>query len=344
VSATAASQLVEIHAADWDVLLEGMGAADAYLRRGYVEASALLEPGRPVFLALRSDEGSAVFAVIVRDIPDAPGLADAIVPYGYGGPLVQGSDGDAVAARFYALYDSWCREHRVVTTFIRFHPLFENRRSAPPEIHVERLTRTASWRLDPDRDLFAGMHQMHRRGVRKALREGLNVRFIEGPARLDEFAALYEDAMRRLGAQPFYFFPREYWTALAGGLGPPLVLVEVRAGGELVAGLLLLATRPWLHYHLGATSPRGFALGGSKLAFFEAARWGQGRGFAELHLGTGRGAEESTLLDFKRRFSPRDLPREFWVGKLVHDRDAYRALADVDTLEGFFPAYRAAAR
>ena len=46
---------------------------------------------------------------------------------------------------------------------------------------------------------------------------------------------------------------------------------------------------------------------------------------------------------FKQRFSP-DGRREFWVGKLVHDEDAYRRLsggAEID-YDGFFPAYRAA--
>ena len=36
--------------------------------------------------------------------------------------------------------------------------------------------------------------------------------------------------------------------------------------------------------------------------------------------------------------------REFWIGKLVHDEDAYRALGGDPAAGGFFPAYRAPGR
>jgi serine/alanine adding enzyme len=333
VTSAAAARLEEVGPDEWDDLLQRLGVADVYLERRFVEASCLLEPGRP---ALLHADGVA-FAAIVRDVPGAEGLRDVTTPYGYGGPAGAG-DGE----RFYAAYDAWCAANGVVTTFIRFHPLLENHRLAPASVARERLADTATWPLKTSEDLLASMHAMHRRGVRKALRAGVEVNAERPPVRLDEFAHLYAAAMRRRRAGEFYLFPPAYWDALAGSLVERVVRLDARLDGKLVASQLLLASPPWLHYHLGAATDEGYALGASKLLFLEAARWGRAHGFAELHLGSGLGGREDSLWTFKQRLS-RAPGREFWVGKLVHDADAYSELSGGAAPDGFFPAYRAPA-
>ncbi len=329
--------LVEVDPEAWDALLEDLNGADAYLRRGYVESASVLDEGRAVFLHLAEGDGHVVFPGVVRDVPGGSGLVDVTTPYGYGGPVGLGVE--PPARRFYELYDAWCRANGVVTTFLRFHPLFANWRHAPPGVRLDRLADTATWPLDAGEDLLAGMHQMHRRGVRKAARSGVEVTIDAAPEALDDFVALYEEGMRRRSAEAFYFFPAAYWPALREGLGEALVRLDARLDGELLASHLLLATPPWLHYHLGATSERGFALGASKLLFLESARFGRENGFAELHLGSGLGGREDSLWQFKQRLSPAP-GRQFWIGKLVHDAEGYAALAGTSSLDGFFPAYR----
>ena len=60
-----------VSADEWDPLLRRLGVADAYVRRGYVEASCLLDPGRPVLLHTAGDGGDVVCAFIERDVPGA---------------------------------------------------------------------------------------------------------------------------------------------------------------------------------------------------------------------------------------------------------------------------------
>ena len=314
----------------WDALLGELGLADAYLRRAYVEASCLLDPGRPVLL----HAGGVVFAGILRDVPGTDAL-DVTTPYGYGGPVGPG-DPDG----FYRAYAAWARERGVVSTFVRYHPLFENHRLAPPDVRRDRVADTGSWRLDRGRDLLAGMHAMHRRGVRKAERLGVEVELGVGPGGMDDFVALYEAAMRRAGADRFYLFESAYWDALAA-LGDGLLRAEARLDGALVASQLHLASAPWLHYHLGAATHEGLASGASKLLFLRTAEWARERNFEELHLGSGLGGREDSLWLFKQRFAPGDA-REFWLGKLVHDPRRYAELSGGDaSADGFFPAYRA---
>ena len=75
---------------------------------------------------------------------------------------------------------SWCAERGVVSTFIRFHPLFENHREAAPGVHAAYSSPTVGWPLDGD--LLAGMHGKHRNTVRKAMKAGVAVEAIESPA------------------------------------------------------------------------------------------------------------------------------------------------------------------
>ena len=308
----------EVEPAAWDRVLAELGYADAYLRRAYVESASVLEPGRPVLL----EHGGAVFACIVRQEP-----RDVVSPYGYGGPVGE-------KAAFWPAYERWCRETGVITTFVRFHPLFENHRGAP--VAVEALAPTIGWRLDGD--VLAGMHSKHRNAVRKAAAAGVAVRVSDG---LGDFVRLYEETMRRAGAAPFYLFAPPYWQALER-LGGALVRFDALSGsGDVVASALCLATPPWLHYHLGATAEAGRALGATTLLLYEGARWAQERGYERFHLGGGLGGRRDSLHEFKRRFDPGG-ELDAAIGKAVHDPGIYRALgADPDDLSGFFPAYRA---
>jgi len=301
----------ELDPAAWDAL-----ELDAYYRRPYVEAAALLDKGRPFLL----EHDGARFAGIERDEP-----RDVVTPYGYGGPTADG---------FWDAYEEWARERGVVTTFVRFHPLYGNQRGAP--IHVDELAPTVAWRLDPDRDLLAGLHFKHRNKVTKAENAGATVTQHDG---LGEFVPLYEDTMRRVNADDFYFFEPAYWERL-GEL--PLVRFDAGIDGEVVASALCLATPPWLHYHLSGTTDAGRTTGSSTLVLLEAARWAQANGYERFHLGGGLGGKEDSLHHFKARFDPEGLVPAA-VGKAIHDEDAYRRLSGGEaSYDGFFPAYRAA--
>ena len=300
----------EVEAGEWDGL-----ELDAYYRRPYVEAAAL-GGGRPFLL----EHEGAFFAGIEREDP-----RDVVTPYGYGGPT--GGDGS-----FWPAYEEWCRERGAITTFVRFHPLYANQRGAP--IHVEELVPTVAWRLDPERDLLAGLHWKHRNKVRKAENAGATVSERDG---LGEFVALYEDTMRRVGADAFYFFQPAYWERLAE---LPLVRFDGEIDGDVVASALCLATPPWLHYHLSGTTDTGRSTGSSTLVLLEAARWAQAQGYERFHLGGGLGGKADSLHHFKARFDPEGLVPAA-IGKAIHDEQAYRRLSGGDaSLDGFFPAYR----
>lgn len=329
------NELVELDAREWDELLARLGLGDVYFRSEYLESASLLGQGRPVYL--HHPDSDVVFPALVRD--GADGTPDVGTPMGYGGPVGAASE----AASFFDAYDGWCAKNCVVSTFARFHPVLANQRLAEGRWHLERIGHSLGWRVggrDADA-LLAHMDAHHRRVVRKAASRELEVTVEEAPRDLSAFVSLYEETMRRRNASTFYFFPEAYWRQLSGPLGRALVRADAFAADELVASILCLASPPLLHYHLGASSEHGQALGANHLLFWRTAAWAAGRGFERFHLGGGVGGFEDSLYEFKRRFDPGGtLPA--YLGKAVHDADEYRRLAGVAEIdyEGYFPAYR----
>ena len=321
---------------EWDDRLDALGLTDAYLRRGYLRAGAVLTPAQPLLLHLAGAGGDVVFAALRRTEP-----TDLITPYGYGGPVTAGPDPPVAA--FAGAYGQWCRACSAVSTFVLFPPLYANQ-DRDFGFHVEPLSGTIAWELTPGVDLLAGMHRHHRRMVRRALGAGAEVRVAVGaPGDVDAlmgFRRLYTETMQRAGADDFYRFDDAYWSALADGV--PMVSVEVWQGSEQLAGVLGLTGPPWLHYHLGASSESGRNLGASHLALYALARWGQEQGYSRLHLGGGVGGRRDSLFLYKERFAPGgEIPVA--IGKAVHDPARYRELTGQSAVsfEGFFPAYRA---
>ncbi len=338
VTSTRALRVVE--PADWDPLVTRLGGADAYLCAAYHAASALLEPAgtRPVLLHHRSDRGELALPLLLR--PLEAGGWDATSAYGYGGPV---ASGEPDIPAFGAALDAWAVENAVVTTFLRLHPLLDNAHLVPAASGTIDAGSTVAWDVSPGRDLVRGMHRNHKKAVRKAAREGLATTVVARPPDLDGLQALYVTTMERQQADPFFFFPDAYWTAL---LAPnevmTPVLVEGRREDRLIASLLCLAAGPWLHAHLAGWEDEARSIGASNRCYFAAAEWGQQQGLTGFHLGGGVGGDaHSSLYEFKRRFDPAAPPRTFRIAKLVHDPARYRELTGSGSTAGFFPPWRA---
>jgi len=323
---------VEVEAGRWDRELRAAGLGDVYYSHGFVAASARLAGGSRALLRLAGAGGDVFFACVVRSDPP-----DVVTPYGYGGPA--GTGERPPLAEFPHAYQAWCERRGVVSSFAVFHPLLGNADSpAAAGFRRTALAGTVAWSLEGD--LLAGMHKHHRRVVRRAQAAGCELTVAPRPTDLAEFVAVYEQTMRRTDAAPFYFFPLEYWDALRADV--PLVRIDVRRGGELLASVLGMGEPPWLHYHVGGAAEAGRGTGASHLALYGLARWGQEHGYDTLHLGGGVGGRADSLLQYKLRFAPGGLVAAS-IGKAVHDEPAYLRLSGGYAVDwdDHFPAYRA---
>ena len=81
--------------------------------------------------------------------------------------------------------------------------------------------------------------------MRKAHESGIETCITVSPADLSGFASLYERTMAEKGAESFYYFPAEYWQALAGhewlvltDHSPQLRVANGRLDGEAATRLV----------------------------------------------------------------------------------------------------------
>jgi serine/alanine adding enzyme len=331
----------------WDNLVDDAPTPDVYFRPGYCAAYEAAGEGRAV--ALRTD--GALFPLLLRELPFGQDGFDAVTPYGYGGLLPLARDtsvlGSDPVSNLRQLRD-WCVSNGVVTVLLRLHPLLgdlphlgqldgvQMRRHGPTT--VVDLARVEMGRL-------AGMSKGRKADLNVARRE-LEVSWAGGGEALEQFRAVYDGTMRRLGAGEHYLFPPEYYRALAEGLGDRLGVALALRGDEVVGGSLFLTDGRgrFAHYHLSGTTDVGRELKAGTLLVHAGAVWAAERGSELLHLGGGTGGADS-LYAFKRSFGGDEFRYE--LATLVADPARYESLVALRAEEpepprpDFFPAYRA---
>ena len=335
---------VEVLAADdrrWDELVDGAPTPDVYFRPGYCRSYEAADEGRLV--TVRTE--GALFPLLLRELPFGADGVDAVTPYGYGGllPLAEGSDpvSDVRQLR------DWCASEGVATALVRLHPLLGGFGHLAEADGIEIRDHGPTTAIDLARledGRLGGMSKGRKADLNVARREEVEVVWRSGEA-LEEFRAVYDETMTRLGASGYYLFPAAYYRALADGLDDNLGVALALRHGEVVGGSLFLSDPRgrWAHYHLSGTTDVGRELKAGTLLVHEGAVWAAERADL-LHLGGGTSGADG-LYAFKRSFGGEEHAYSF--ATVVAERDRYDALVarradEPEPLRpDFFPAYRA---
>jgi len=280
--------------------------------------------------------------------------SDARSPYGYPTPLLIHSGDEPQRSAFLgralsAMLDA-LRQRRVVSLFIRLHPLLPLPQEPLQEFgHLVRHGQTVHMDLSlSDEALLLGMRQSHRRNIHSALRDtDLSFEVDEAWNHADDFFQLYTETMCRVQARDYYFFTQQYFADLRTALGEALHLVLLRQKDRIMLACLVVETAGILQYHLLGRRNDSTDQRLGKLLLAKLAIWGRQRGNRYLHLGGGLGGADDPLFYFKSGFSP--LRGDFHTWRVVVDAAAYRALtlerhgefdAGDEPSQVFFPAYR----
>lgn len=110
----------------WDDIVKSFNNYDVCYLSGYAKAFQLNGEGEPVLFYYDDNKTRAINVVMKRDIAKASSFEgrlslntyfDLSTPYGYGGFWIEGDDYESVNT----VYDSYCRENRFVSEFVRFH-------------------------------------------------------------------------------------------------------------------------------------------------------------------------------------------------------------------------------
>jgi serine/alanine adding enzyme len=336
---------MKLSVAPWS--LDDADCPDVYFTAGYGTAAASTKHGR--WEALHYEDRFLV-PYVVTEVDD--GHLDAASPYGYSGIHVAPGSTEHDIATFWRLVQDHWRDTGLVAMFFRFSPFAP---AVPLEgVRLRHSGDTITVPLDGDIDaLWSGMEGRSRTAIRKARTLGYEAAI--RPARPADvhsgspFRTLYEQTMSRVGSLAGYVFGDAYYAKLLDGLGPCLLVTEVRdPGGTVCATALMMRHFDRVHYHLAGSAPEGTRHGANNLLLWTVIEWATRTGARLLHLGGGVRGEDS-LFKFKRSFGGHRT--EFWTGSTIVDEREYLSLVErravacgqsVDELldTGYFPAYR----
>jgi hypothetical protein len=333
----------------WDTVVRSFAAYDVYYLSGYVKAFWLHGDGEPMLFYYEGEGLRGIHVVMKRDIADdaipvgtAEGdtLFDFITPYGYGGWLLEG-EGDR--APLFAAYEDWCRRHRIVSEFVRYHPLLNNAEATASFYDVVPLGHTVAMELDSPEVIWENLTSKNRNMIRKGIKSGVKVYHGRFPAIYRTFREIYNQTMDADHARAYYYFSESFYESLLYDLKNEAQVFWAEWEGRIIAASLMIEANGFMNYHLSGSLGEYRSFAPTNLLLYEAALWGCRNGYKTLHLGGGVGSREDSLYKFKSAFN-RQEPRRFFIGKKIHLSDAYERLVQMKGTgadDGFFPQYRA---
>ena len=336
----------------WDAIVKSFKNYDVYYLSGYVKAFQLNGDGEPILLYFEGDGIRAINVVMRRDIGKFTKLSqsvaentyfDFITPYGYGGFLIEGNNLKQLEQE----YTNYCREHHIVSEFVRFHPLLENYKNLNNMYDETCLGQTIAIDVHSPGKIWDNFSSKNRNMVRKAKKLGLEVYWTRDVSIIDEFMEIYNATMDNDSAANYYYFNRSFYESILNDLKYNAMWFYTIANQQIAAIAIFLFENGKMHYHLSASRKEYQHMAPTNLLLYEAALWANHNGYNVLHLGGGLGASCDSLYSFKKGFN-RYSDCHFYIGKKIFCKDIYEELVnnrkmkvDFDKDSSFFPLYRA---
>ncbi len=330
----------------WDRLTTEL-ESDVYYYSKYLLSFDSYSEGLGFAVSIKSGEARYFEPFRVRKIgcKGYEDYCDVSSEYGYAGPLCIGDK--AFAASALQALKLFFNKHKVVCTFVRYHPLLKNQEL------VEGIRNTVSCNttvyidtsLSFD-DILGRLHPKKRNDYKRAIKKGTRVRY-GGDSDIASFYDLYLQSMQHAHASDFYLLSEDFFRNTLRNLKDNSFMLVAENGENIVGASLFLFSKNMMHYHFSGKNvrdPNASKANGTTAILCEAAKIASEMGIKEFHLGGGvGGASDDSLFNFKKGFS--DLTRTFYISKDVENPAVYfdicRGMGVDAGKETFFPAYRA---
>lgn len=337
---------------EWNKVLEKFPQHDVYFTPGYVKAFRVNGDGEPLLLYYPGERMQAMNIVMRRPVPVPEGdseelaelrtYADYVTPYGYGGFLLQGDTSEAEKEALAHAYLDFCRDHKIVAEFNRYHPVLHNAHELENLYEVVELGHTVCMDISSKETIWENLSSKNRNMIRKAKKSGVQVYWGREPWLYEEFEQIYNATMDKVGADSYYYFKKEFYDSILNDLKEQALVFYAKIDAEVIAMSIILFGNGAMHYHLSASKREYQSFAPTNLILYEAACFGSHIGMKTFHLGGGLGSRMDHLYSFKKQFNRQEDCR-FCIGRLTVNEAVYQRLRELNNgakETGFFPAYR----
>ena len=338
---------------EWNSLLKGEFSEynDIYFRYEYFELYKRHYGVEPEGIFWEDGNVKIFWTHLIRDISKIEQFKDfkyydLTTPYGYGGPIITKTEDkeeiNKSLKEFFEDYGNYALRNNYVCEFIRFYPIFENQNFFNRIFNVEYLNDVVMVDLSKDlEEIWKDIRKGHKYNIKKSVKEGCKVKIISKPLirDIEDFVGLYYETMDKNKASKKYYFSMEFINDHFNLLNA--MLIEVKNKNRVIGTSMFIYGDKINHYYLSGAAYGFKSLYPSDLILWGAIKWAKENGFKYLHLGGGRGKNDS-LFEFKKGFSKEILP--FYIGKKIFNMEAYQKLLTLNPTSirpnNYFPAYR----
>lgn len=320
---------------------------DIYFTPEWGIVNTYIEDGKPELFEYKDSYGCIKSLFILREIPwaiDGTTYYDISSPYGYGGPYVENCNGnlEILLKGYERTFEAYCRENRIVSEFVRFHPIAGNVAVFGEMYHAECIRHTVGTSLAADDPVQAEFSKSCRKNIRRTLKAGVTWKITENPKDISSFLKLYYSTMDRNRAGRFYYFPEAYFKKCLELFGRQIILVEIIYEGNVIAAGFYICSDGVIHAHLSGTLREYLYLSPAYAIKYATAVWGREHGYRLIHYGGGTTNDPNdSLYQFKLKFT-RETIFDFCVGRKIWNEEIYSRLVQLTGKEEseFFPKYR----
>lgn len=331
----------------WSEIWERWSAREVFAHPNYLRLFES-EREKAACALLTSGNGTVIYPFFLRKVDTNifPNICDLSSPYGYGGAVViDGANKTALEEEFWANFDAWCAESRVVSDFVRFSLFSESLLRFPGEVEErqENVVRALDMCAD---DLWMDFDHKVRKNVKKAQRSGVTVDVDYDGSDFESFYQIYLETMNRRSASSRYYFQEKFFREIHRSLIGQFVYFHARHAGKIISTELILVSEQSVYSFLGGTSEDAFDKRPNDLLKYEVMVWAAKQGKKNFVLGGGY-APGDGIFKYKRAFAP-DGCVPFRIGRRILNQPVYDTLVrekssenSSDVPAGYFPAYRA---
>ena len=332
---------------EWDEQVRTFANYDVYYLSGYVKAFMTHGDGVPQIFCYSTDALRGIYVYMKRKTA-IEGIYDSITPYGYGGFLFDGDTSEKNLRDLWKAYTNKMKEENIVDNFVRYHPVLGNAIPMKTCSVVIDLGKTVTMDLTSEDVIWANIHSKNRNMIRKAEKNGVEIKHGQGVELFDEFIKIYNATMDKDNAEEYYYFKHEFYESIHNDLKDNYEIFWAEYKNKIIAMSIIIFANGHLNYHLSGSDVEYRNLAPSNLLLYKAALWGCEHGFNTFHLGGGVGSGEDNLYKFKAAFN-RKSDCQFSISKMVFDQEKYDALVEeraardigFNIESSFFPLYRA---
>lgn len=312
----------------WNNLVKSFENWDIYYLNEYAYSFSIHGDGRP-FLLYYEDENCKMCDVIMKqdihnfdELSNIPKnqLFDCITPYGYGGLLCSGNVTKESYNIFYHNVKKFADDQKIVSQFIRFHPLIGNGVDLSDNIKILNLKQTIFVDTTSKDGIFNNMDKKNRNMIRKAQKNQVDIIYDKGE-HLSEFIKIYNSTMNNNHADKSYYFSKEYYEYIINEMKENLIFFYAVYENKIISASIFFYNDKYIHYHLSGTLEEYKHLGATNLLLYKVALWANEHHIEAFHLGGGVSSKDS-LFDFKKKFNKNGY-LEFKIGRIIFNQEQY---------------------